>query len=1382
MRSSTRRRPMGRDRVARSVARTNARRPRIIVTDVDEDSDLEAPSRQRARSDSHPATEDDGVYASNYYITPVEVITFLESHPEIYERIDDTPYLNLLSFRELIENLLTADPSLYVPFWRGARDGQDFLVNEIKKLTMVSREDAKRRTWMFPHLIGLSGSTLSIPSNDVYDLPIYVMLYILLRLSQIAEKSPSFTVNYLLGVDDDVTTYPMYDDDNSPITVIDGRITDNDIFKIYMEIMKRFVSFYPEGESTWNGSEGSGTRIMLLNNGGKVRMRLKIDPIETASVSRAHGWTQEVEDLLTNSVGTAVMSVRNKTDNKCLLYCIIMGLITKIKDDGYARVFGLNKVMVDSNEVYCKGMFMFSAGDTGDKVAETIRKLSILLMPPDYSSGPVTPLAAMVEDIDRKAGTMISTAEFRKEFEDIENKLIPEDVCGVDVYGIDFNVNPHIYPLYVSKRREKVIELLCVTPLDTRCSHYALIVNMERLLKNSGGKQFFTCSRCGACFYHRRLLNEHQCPVALQSGSYPLGQLHLEGGYHFSDKYAREGIDRIVYTCSKCRLAFTDDFSAEYHKQHCFMEGKTGFRHIQLVSYKDEEHPMLRGEEVDEEDEAKFMSKTRILYADFESSITPETGEHVFMSFGIYNWSIDEYKCGYTMKDFFDYILKTAFEGEEENIYIYFHNAMGYDANFILRHVMKTPEFSLWGIRVIMKSSNRLQKLVFHAKLGDKVRNIHIGDSFHFLSLSLERLVESIRKDDIDMNIENFERFFVIFRRKYPWVKDEDINHILRKNIFPYKFFTDSSKLDVAIDEFRKIFEPKEENLQFFGERVTVEELEKGFEDTQNVIEIFRCTNARDYHDLYLCCDVMQLADIFNRSMEILWESHKIHLPRYIGMPSATWAAFLRYNSSMEIPLYENTFFAEFFKGMLRGGLTSAVVRRTKRDENHSIIYLDVNGLYPYVMQKYKYPCANLQFVPLGWEGKELCSVRLKEQFEMFERNSMGMCYCVDLDIPDYLKEITDMYPFAPEHRRIFKEYFSDFERKEMTPFLKRWSAANNGAKMQEFTGLVCTLYPKEKYNVHWQLLRFYIDHGANVTKVHFGVSFDEGYYLDGYIRMNIEIRNTRKDELGKKLYKDCGNCTYGKTLENPMKRNTFEIVRDKVKLQGLIQEGKIAAITPIDDLGWVVRMDGDDIILDKPTYVGACVCEYSKLHMYILLYDKLMKIFPSVPGELERGCQLIYTDTDSFIVKVRHPPDEHITCPEELFAYIKRKDQSLIGGVGGQVKSETGEDDTIDEIVALRSKVYAYKTIKGHIGKRAKGTTHDAQEMQLDWETYVKAVESLTSINTRNVQFLRKTFLINSIDVFRQSLSVNDGKRFICKDGIHTHAFGYPLPLSEIV
>ena len=456
---------------------------------------------------------------------------------------------------------------------------------------------------------------------------------------------------------------------------------------------------------------------------------------------------------------------------------------------------------------------------------------------------------------------------------------------------------------------------------------------------------------------------------------------------------------------------------------------------------------------------------------------------------------------------------------------------------------------------------------------------------------------------------------------------------------------------------------------------------------------------------------------------------------------------------------------------MIRGGITSAALRHAVADDKHSIIYLDVNGLYPYVMQAYDFPCGTFTFMPLFWENG-LCEIKLKEYFEMFEKEHKGMCFCVDMVIPNDVKEVTDMYPFAPEHRKIYKEYFSDVANKELTPFLKRWSDANEGETMSEFTGLVCTLYDKEKYNVHWRLLKFYMEHGVIIKKVHFGVMFDEGDYLAGYIRKNIEIRNTRKDELGKTLYKLLGNSIYGKTFESPFKRNTFEIVRDEIKLQGLLEEGNIAAMTPIDDLGWIVRMDGEDIILDKPTYIGACVCEFAKLHMYTLLYDKLTQIFPTQNGE--KGCQLVYTDTDSFIVKVRHP-DGVGSTPKELFDYIKTKDPNLIGGIGGQVKSETGEDDTIQEVIALRSKVYAYITKNGHIGKRAKGTTHDAQEMQLDWDTYKQALESLTSINTRNTQFVRQTFKIASLDVYRQSLSVNDGKRYICADGIHTHAFGYP-------
>lgn len=1309
---------------------------------------------------------------SNLYDQPIEIDKLFIENPDFFIERDGETFINLFAIKQWF-NKIEGGNTDYDEFYRFERDSDQFLENEIKKMCFVKPN--ANESWIFPYIIRSNGFTLQIPTNDCFDLPLYIMLYILWMLIHFPHGHDSFTVSYELG---EKNTYniPIYKSDGTPIQIVNGLITETDLNEIYTTIIINFKRLLPiDDNMTWNGSEDSGTRIMLHNYYGRtVPLKLKLILTPIRSVSRGHGWTQQVEDLLQKSIGTSVISVRNKDDNKCLIYCLIMGLILKIKGGSVSRVFGRGNLMVESSDVFSKGTYLFpNELDETDEVIKCIHKLTKLLLPLNpVSRIDDSSLEKFVDDIDKKAGTMISVLEFRKEFSEIETKLIPVNICGIDVYGIDFNINSHIYPLYISKNRTKVIELLCVTPLNTRCSHYCLIVNKENLFKHAGGKQFFSCSKCGESFYHRRLLTEHKCPFQLNLSLAP-----IEGGYHYSTKNFDPQINNIVGVCSKCRLCFIDQFALDYHLSHCFMEKQTGYRHVQLINYDKDSHPTLTGEEINMEHENMHVFRRRIMYADFESSINKETGEHKFMSYGLYDCESEEYKCGYDIEEFINNIIEKSFSSmDKDQIYVYFHNAMGYDANFVLRHILKSPQYSKWGIQVIMKSMNRLQKLVFHVRKNDCTRVIHIGDTFLFLTLSLDRIVSSIRKDDIEQNLINFNNFFKIFHKRYPYVTDEkEIDHILRKNIFPYKFFDENEKLDTPIPDFLKIFEPREENLQYFSDHVTLEELTKSFNDVRHVIDVFRCESAKDYHDLYLCCDVMELADVFNRSMDILWESHHIHLTNYLGMPSASWAAFLRHDPKMSIPLYEDTFYAEFFKGMIRGGITSAALRYAKADETHSIIYLDVNGLYPYVMQKYKFPCGTFKYIPFNWEDKDICKRKLFELFEILESESKGMCFSVDMIIPDSVKYLTDMYPFAPEHRKIFSEYYEDMETKTLTPFLQKWSLANNNEKMGEFDGLVCTLYNKQNYNVHWRLLKFYLEHGVEIEKVHFAIEFDEGDYLAGYIRKNIEIRNTRKDELGKTLYKLLGNSIYGKTFESPFKRNTFEIIKDPVKLQGMLEEGNIAAVMPIDDYAWIVRIDGEDIILDKPTYIGACVCEFSKLHMYTLLYDKLMKIFPTRLGSEEFGCQLIYTDTDSFIVRVQHPEDFPIHTSKDLFDYIKTKDPELIGNIGGQVKSETGEDDTIEEIIALRSKVYAYKTKDGHLGKRAKGTTHEAQDLQLDWDIYKKTLDTLTSATTHNTQFLRQTFKVSSIDVLKQSLSVNDGKRHICDDGIHTHAFGYP-------
>ena len=109
---------------------------------------------------------------------------------------------------------------------------------------------------------------------------------------------------------------------------------------------------------------------------------------------------------------------------------------------------------------------------------------------------------------------------------------------------------------------------------------------------------------------------------------------------------------------------------------------------------------------------------------------------------------------------------------------------------------------------------------------------------------------------------------------------------------------------------------------------------------------------------------------------------------------------------------------------------------------------------------------------------------------------------------------------------------------------------------------------------------------------------------------------------------------------------------------------------------------------------------------------------------------------------------------------------------LGGQIKSETGTDDLIDEVIALRSKVYAYRTTKGKIGKRCKGVTGATQDKDLDWDTYKQCLLTTKAVPTTNVQFERRAFSIRTAEITKPSLSANDGKRRILEDGIHTRAW----------
>ena len=81
-------------------------------------------------------------------------------------------------------------------------------------------------------------------------------------------------------------------------------------------------------------------------------------------------------------------------------------------------------------------------------------------------------------------------------------------------------------------------------------------------------------------------------------------------------------------------------------------------------------------------------------------------------------------------------------------------------------------------------------------------------------------------------------------------------------------------------------------------------------------------------------------------------------------------------------------------------------------------------------------------------------------------------------------------------------------------------------------------------------------------------------------------------------------------------------------KLLKLIKEPNFQNVYEITDKLCLVKSKSIKTKFNKPIYMGAVILETSKLHMYKFWYDHLK-------NKYNDKIELIYTDTDSFIIEV---------------------------------------------------------------------------------------------------------------------------------------------------
>ena len=162
-------------------------------------------------------------------------------------------------------------------------------------------------------------------------------------------------------------------------------------------------------------------------------------------------------------------------------------------------------------------------------------------------------------------------------------------------------------------------------------------------------------------------------------------------------------------------------------------------------------------------------------------------------------------------------------------------------------------------------------------------------------------------------------------------------------------------------------------------------------------------------------------------------------------------------------------------------------------------------------------------------------------------------------------------------------------------------------------------------------MLKLYVRHGMIVDKVHNIISFRQSRWLEKYINFNTQKRNQAVNDFERDFDKLLNNAFYGKTMENVRNRMKIKFIKKDEYREIIKQQSKLTfnGIHQSYENCDSYTFKQNEVLMDKPIYLGFSVLELSKLIMYEIYYDKLQPYFG------ENNLQLHCMDTDSFVLSV---------------------------------------------------------------------------------------------------------------------------------------------------
>ena len=415
-----------------------------------------------------------------------------------------------------------------------------------------------------------------------------------------------------------------------------------------------------------------------------------------------------------------------------------------------------------------------------------------------------------------------------------------------------------------------------------------------------------------------------------------------------------------------------------------------------------------------------------------------------------------------------------------------------------------------------------------------------------------------------------------------------------------------------------------------------------------------------------------------------------------------------------------------------------------------SVQGLDANSLYLY--------CSG-QEMPCGKEKVFHCDPEEKDKLiQNVLNDKLFGFFQVEIEVPEQLRK--HFSEFSPL-------FILDEVPEEQIPQHMKDYQINTGRKKIKNNKKLLGVMKAEKILLYSPLLKWYLNHGLQVTKIHRYISYTSSRPFAWFPEEVSSARRAADNDKNKKQLGDTakpkGNSFYGKMIENLEKHITTKFTTDEKLIDKIFRSPFFDDLEEINEGVFEVRQRKRQVTITQPYQCGITVYQLAKLRMLEFYYDFLDKFCD------RRDFELIQMDTDSFYMALSAEDFDDIIKPEMKELYKEEKKNWLVTDeyskrVPGLFKPEFKGK----RMIALTSKCYYADNGRDEGVKNfsCKGVSRRHNEM--NWERYRKALFGSLD-KARNIGFRKRNNHIVTYEQSKLGLSAYYDKRIVHEDGIHT-------------